>query len=48
MLKKQASELTFTQAQTFSQPLYAIPIAIQRAFSDKGQSAGNCIRGSTP
>ena len=48
VLKKQASQLTFTQAKTFSQMFNSIPIAIKGTFGDKSESARDCIRSSTP
>src|SRR5882757_985229 len=48
MLKEQASQLTFTHAQAFSQFFNAALFAIQGTFSDQSQCARNCIRSAAP
>ncbi len=48
MLKKQASQLAFAQAQTSGKLFNAVAVAIERALGDQSQGAGNSIRGPAP
>src|SRR5579862_1220102 len=48
VLKEQAPQLTFTQAQAISELVNARSVAVESAFSDKRQGARDCIRSSTP
>src|SRR6267378_7719 len=48
MLKEEASQLAFAQAQASGQFFNAVSVAIESALGDQGQSAGNRIRSPAP